>query len=537
MSFFNKKIWSRQSLASLLILLFLFGLLAGDVLPERKAQAQNATLIQQIISYLSDVIGQALDYAIQTVQETYQEITSEIQQWSKNDVLDQRALKDSWNQTRKQLLDDLSSDVLKWAQGEQGNPNFIQNWPGYLTQKSEQAGQDFINTQLQTQTAQMCPAFGPTVQSDIQTLNKDLSSSGYQATTACPLPSQNGTTQSDFSWGLWQADLLSNSNYYGEFLQSYDELEATSVLAYQAAQAQAIANQGFKGSDKTPGIVQSYATQRASMMDFDYLLNSSDLNTYESSVVDAFINRIINDPQGLAGMAVGSAYTSQCDKTNSNADPSKNCKNKIKIDPTQKILNDIKASHDHLSALAGVLQLIKQDLIAELTEQQLNLAVMQQIKIVQDKDPCGPSTTAIGPEITALQQVASTTSDKITIQVEAAIKDQADLLLAADHVIDVDNSTSTDAQILTDALTDYQTALAKFANDTATGSIQILMNSNQTDLDKLFSEANKYTEQIVKNTAQYTKARGVSQAPRTMPETLYGRLKRERVRLAGCLSG
>jgi len=512
MIFFNNNL-PRKFSAIFIILIVLVTFLGTNFFsPPKQVQAQGtASLPMQIIQWLQQIVAWVKDYALQNLQKLYSQVTSQIQEWTKSDVLEQRSLKDSWNKTRAELLQELTDDIIKWAQGENGNTNFVSDWKGYLAEKTGQAGQDFIDKQIEQ--TQMCDTFAQSVKTDVKAINDSASSDSLKNDTQCVTSSgeMQSLANGDFTWGRWVAGL--QSNYYLDLFQSLDKLAAEKQAAYQAETNKLIANQGFKGDANTPGVVQSYATQRASMMDFDYLLNSKDVNEYLSSVVDAFINRI--KTEGLANMKTNN-YQTQCDATNKNSDPAKNCKNQPKISEQQKDLNYVKQKYDYALDLLKILDVIKQNLEDEKSEQQKNFQVMQQIR---DRDiSCGHSTADIDAEIATLDTASSTVATKIG-ETNKALDSLPPLIVAMQEV---NGSTQTgDNSLISQALEKF-----KAANNIVVTSLQALLSTQETDLQKLYDEASDYSQKVVEETAKYIEQRGHTQTPASMSDTLYGWLKK-----------
>ena len=548
----NKKFQPRQILTGLFILGFLASLLLSNILlPQKQALAQNATLPQQIIGYIEDLINWAADYSIQEIQEAYQEIISNIQQWTKSDILEQRALKDAWNQTRAELLQELSNDVIKWAQGEGGNTNFVSDWPGYISDKTQTAGQNFLDNTLDKTT--MCNSFGQNVKNDVRQINDSLDGKTFQQESGCPVTNMDEFMNGDFSWGTWLAALQTSGNYYGRLFSSLDALEAEKQLAYEQETAKLTANQGFKGEgDKTPGIIQSYAMQRASMMDFDYLLNSQDVNEYLSSVVDAFINRIINE--GVKDMKT-SDYEPKCqDQSGTEYEydqATKTCKPKTEVSKQTNDISGVKTSKEYIEKFEDLLPLIKENLKKLRETQDKNLEIMNQIKALQDcANPDTPdnqpyaniATIDIRPAIETLEEKIKNASSSLKY-VDQAIQHRDELMLAAEGVILADKEQ--DQQLITPALADYAAALQEFANKDGTGSLQKTLSPDplqlekEIDLRRLYSDASNFSKDTVKQNGDLIKERGVNKpsllkqlkkygVEGELSDTLYGQCYLER---------
>lgn len=502
MDFLNQKNRSRQSLISLLVVLFLFGALLGNVFfAKKEAQAANATLQQQIVSWMEDIVVWAADYALQEIMSDYTEIISDIEEWFQDDTLEQRALKDAWNQTRAQLLKELTNDVINWAQGDPGNPNFVKDWKSYLASLTIQAGQEFFNNQIVSLI--LCPPFDASVKSWISKTGSGRPSLSLQL--PCPNPNLDAFLN-DFSQGGWDAwiDFIEPAgNPYGAYMIGDDARELAEIQAYEAAKYELTANQGYKGDEETPGIVQSYATQRASMMDFDYLLQSDELNEYVSSVTDAFINRIINE--GLEDM--------QTDTYVAQGSPPV-----ITLTPEATDCNYVNAKYDYALQMVDRLDLISQDLQSLLSQQNQNLSVMNQIKGIQDdllSYECPLATADINPEIAALETEISNTQTKIS---------QTNTAIAANNAL-IPAMEAANAACASGDQAEIDAALAAFntANTEAVAAFQALFNTTNTDLADIYDDANNYIIEIIDDINYYYQALGNSSAG----TGLYGRLNQE----------
>lgn len=366
--FLNSRPWQKKFFSSFVLTIFLAGLImSGIFLPLKDAQAMRATLEAQIIQYNLDQIWQDIDYALQRLMKFYDQITSQIQQWSKYDTLNQRALKDSWNMTKRSLLEELTNDVIEWAQGEEGNPNFVTNWKTYLNEQTQQAGQDFVNQELSQ--ANMCSTFAEDIREDLGGNQPSL-----QEQLECPVSNMDAFLD-DFSqggWDSWLKLIRPEGNIYGFYMIASDEKLLQESLTYTSKKAQLIANQGFKGTEETPGVIQSYATQRASMMDFDYLLQSDDIKEYLSSIIDAIINRI--KKEGLEDMSTD-------DYESIGAPPNYN----IPFDEQQDYFDLIylQSNKEYADQLIDILELTEENLEVLKEELDITLPLMEQIQGLQ----------------------------------------------------------------------------------------------------------------------------------------------------------
>ncbi len=304
MPFFNKEIWSRKFLASLLVVALFIGALVFNVLlPPKPAKAEgDAMFFEQVVQYIQQVIAWAKDYSSQSNQEDSLDEIEDIQDWFKDDTLDRRSERESWNESRKDMLDELVNDILSNIQDiGNGQSAFVDGWKDFLTNKTDTYFQNFVSDELNQ--AAICDTFKSETQEELSSGNEP----SYSAQAECPLEDpaamKNGTSK-DF-WTDWMSIIRPSGNPFGSFMIADDEKIEQEALGFTAEYGKLIANQGNQGTPDTPGILQSYAAQRASMMDLDYLLNSADLETYFSSVADAFINKITE--VGLSNFNTGAA--------------------------------------------------------------------------------------------------------------------------------------------------------------------------------------------------------------------------------------
>jgi hypothetical protein len=496
---FNKKLSFKKLSSGLIILIFLATMFGNLVLPPpKKADAMLAMLANQIIQYILDNMSWSKDYSVQKSQKDYAKLTSEIQQWFKDDTLEQRSLNESWNEDRYELLKEMSDNIVEWAQGEEGNRNFVLDWQGFLVDKAQQAGQQFVDEELNKIV--LCDAFSQQV---IEGITGDSNASSGGATD-CPVQDLE-TFYGDFEQGGWDAwDQATEPTGFsiGAFLMASDALTEKVGLAFETEKDKLNANQGFVGDEEkgTPGIIQSYASQRASMMDFDYLLESDQIDEFFSSVADAFITRIIDE--GLGEMSTGDDYQNQGEPPCYTPD--------CLLEQEEEDVNYIISRYTYAEQLGDVLEVVTENLETMLSEQSLNLTLLEEINEIEAN--CANSTSAA--LIAELEAEIAQTEEKIS-QAETASTNVADLIIAMETVIDA-NDTG-DEELLAAALEDYNTA-----SDTAIASLQTLLETEETDLMHLYEEANDYTEQIVSDTSEYVASRGPAQSDWQLPELLYG---------------
>jgi len=295
-------------------------------------------------------------------------------------------------------------------------------------------------------------------------------------------------------------------NEYGLFMIALDAREEAESLKYTADIYKLTANQGFKGDEKTPGIVQSYATQRASMMDLDYLLQSKDLNEFFGSVIDAFINRIIRE--GLSSM--------ETDSYQPKGQPPQVTLPQPEID-----LVYVKTNYQVFQWLKDDVGLIFENLNNLLTQQKKNLELMEQIKAQQDAaTACGKSlaTPSIDAELTQIKDEIAKNETKIS-QANSTIPVFAQLLATADAVIAADKNG--DQAAVEKALQDFKNQLSL-----AISSLQALIETTETDPEQLHYKTGDYSLEIVQQETEYFERLGHRKDKD--PDSLYSQLDEEK---------
>ena len=313
---------------------------------------------------------------------------------------------------------------------------------------------------------------------------------------------------------MWLEALEPSGNPWGSFMIAQDAKDLAELNAYSAEKAKLIANQGNQGTEQTPGIIQSYAAQRASMMDLDYLLQADNINEYLSSLVDAFINRIAEN---------GFQKTNFDDYQPVGAPP--------QISAGQSTLDAAYAQsrYDHALRTADLLGLTDENLTEKLQEQSTNLSLMEQIRKVQDviraEENCQLATPDISQKISILDQDINAVQAKIQ-QTTQAEKDMQILISAMQEVIAVDknNSASTTAA-----------AIGKFTaiHSQVVTSLQTIFGTSEIDLARMVFDIEQYNIGLIESANAYIANRGLAGYPQA--NTLYWQLAQEKAALAACL--
>jgi hypothetical protein len=501
MSFQDIKNSSKKSIAAFLILVLMFTLAGSLLAPKKPAKAIMSTLPMQIVEYIMEIINWYQDYSSQTEQEDSLEEIEDIQDWFKDDTLDRRDERESWNEERSDMLKDLVNDILdNMKDMGDGEPAFVDDWTDFLNDYTQEAFQSFVDNGL-NQT-QMCDTFQSEVQQAISAGNEPP----YLTQVQCPsgydssalLADTTNYTGDDF-WTNWLKMLEPSGNPFGAYMISSDEKLEAEGLAYTGRIFQLTANQGFRGTEETPGIIQSYASQRASMMDLDYLLSSDELETYFGSVADAFINRIFSE--GLSLMETETYVPTQPPP---NYPPA--------VSEPEKIASYVESNIIYMSTLRDRFGLLIDNLNVMIAEQQTNLSLLNQIRAQQEY--CGLSTANSSAEI------ATVTGEMIDAQTKVRLANDAIAALNAmaaimDQVMAA--QAANDASALAAATTAFTSSQATFL-----AIVNSITGETASDINDVIENLSDYNGSVIRDTAKYPARRGTGQEPWIMNNYLYG---------------
>jgi len=313
------------------------------------------------------------------------------------------ALKEAWNTLGRALfLNQLVDGILSWVQDTNA---FIDDWSGYITDLVNRNVLKSLNNIL---ISVLCPQIDDQLALDLQ----------FIVTTprlnfTCPAPED---PNQPFTWERWDNSLLTSGNYYLKLFSGLDEVALVAQDTREEENNKLISNQGAQGvKDKngltvTPGIVQAYAAQRASMMDLDYLLQSDDPMEFFSSVIDSYISRIAK--QGLTNMATqfkntiysanevlgnnpyqygiktdenGNLITNQNQGTYTPQGAPPDYSRDSLLSPEVKQIIQIKNDYPYFSDMVYRVPLVSEDYKKLLEEQKENLDILSQIKDTQSQ--------------------------------------------------------------------------------------------------------------------------------------------------------
>jgi hypothetical protein len=501
MNFQNAKNNSKRSIAAILILVLLLTLVGSLAAPKKPAKAAVATLPMQIVEYIMEIINWYEDYSSQTDQEDSLEEIEDVQDWFKDDTLDRRDERESWNEDRQDMLEDMVNDILDNMQDMgDGETAFVSEWNNFLDYFTQEAFQGFVNNELNQ--AQMCDTFQSEVQQEISGGNEP----SYLAQVQCPSNYDSnallaGTTNyaGDDFWSNWLKMLEPSGNPYGAYMISSDEKLETEGLAYTGRIFDLTANQGFRGTPDTPGIIQSYAVQRASMMDLDNLLNADELETYFSSVADAFINRIFNE--GLAAVQTSGYIPTQPPPIYPPPVP-----------PTEQAASYVESNIIYMANLRDRLGLVIDNLNNMIAQQNWSLSVLRDI--TNQQIYCGLSTA------NSTAEAATVTNERNQALTNIDLANQA--IAGVDALMSIMNAVMAAQQSGDQAALTVATAAFIPAQANLISLVNSLTGGSANDINGMLSELSDFNGDVIRKTGTYYARRGTGQEEPGMDSYLYG---------------
>lgn len=257
---------------------------------------------------------------------------------------------------KKKLLDYLVDNIIRWIQGEEGQPLFVTDWRGYFGKVIDDAVGSYIET---TKLSFLCEPFSALVRIS-------LPKAGPPPPPTCTLDQIVANIENfynDFRSGGWLAFeemLYPWNNPYGAYLMALDGLEYEASLAAMLQEKESQQSQGFltlkrcvecraiaisgvvggkinsevklgktaaecqqmksnvslidykclREEITTPGGIVAGEISKALGSHLDFIVNADDLTVYLTAIVDAAINRLIREVSkggGLLTMSTPSA--------------------------------------------------------------------------------------------------------------------------------------------------------------------------------------------------------------------------------------
>lgn len=237
---------------------------------QKLAGVQRAYAFADWIGGVANIISQIWNY----VSSVYQKIASYLSSqefWRK---LFTEYLKD-------QLVHRLVQQVIMWVQGG-GKPQFVTNWQGFLGDEFKKG----VSGVITKYAPQLCSSFRPLIQVALTPVNVDYSanSNPYACTLDRVVNNVDDFYKSfqDGGWVAFGTMLNSSNNFYGSYIDLYDESLAQGEAKKDAASKEVSSASGYKSKkDCTDPVYIS-----GNVLE---LLNASpdDVLSYDESTCDA----------------------------------------------------------------------------------------------------------------------------------------------------------------------------------------------------------------------------------------------------------
>jgi len=412
-NFFYQNSPTKKGLAIALAITIIFSAGGWILLYPKPVQAVVCTdpgaAAQRTVKFTWDKVWDGMKFAWEKVKESYHSaaswISAKVDIWKEMDTWYERAIKQAWNILRKQLLDMLVDNIIKWIQGG-GNPKFVTDWKGFLKDAANQAGGRFVDEYLGM--GYLCDPF------DMEIKIALSGAPTFTEEARCTLEDIGVNIQNfydDFSEGGWKGWIKlvePQNNLYGAYLMALDEKIGIESAAKESAKNEAVASAGFLGDKvcrritcanpdgtrttrngiwkeeeitedefgfcscdkwdvRTPGKIIAESISKAVTVDIDWLISSKEFNEYMGAIIDAVANRAIRE--GVAAMKNNDTYIEQ------GSPPS------VSVQLTA--LEHATEYFGTVYALIEQEELLKENLENLLSEHQINLAILNQIEAVQ----------------------------------------------------------------------------------------------------------------------------------------------------------
>ncbi len=210
---------------------------------------------------------------------------------------------------QKAILDVVVDQIITYIQGG-GKPQFVTDWQGFLEDAGQRAAGEFVKS---LGAGFLCDPFSLQLQIGFSTFEKKFATEAD--CTLDDIVDNIDNFTDDFRTGGWVAYGESwkvQNNFLGSLITAQKELGHKTEAAALAKLNEAVSGGGFLSSKKctkdaqgkekcklvTPGKTLGDLTSKALGSDIDFLLNAEQLGDYVAAIVDALLNRVIEE--GLA---------------------------------------------------------------------------------------------------------------------------------------------------------------------------------------------------------------------------------------------
>ncbi|HRY52956.1 MAG TPA: hypothetical protein P5089_03930 [Candidatus Portnoybacteria bacterium] len=415
--FFNSA-FSQQHFALIVLVVLLANLIVGGVMlpyqQNQRAQAIWSSLAVQIPQWITEV----LDYVWSGIQEAYTgaqaAISAATALWEKGNTILKEAAKIAWNILRKQLLNMIVNDIVKWIQNGT-TPRFVTDWQGFLTKAADTAAGNFISQYLGM--GFLCDTFDFKLKIALSK-PQEFNESAIKCTLS-KITSNINNFFNNFSnggWAGWIEVSETQNNIMGATLMVLDQKYDVMAKAQEAAKNEVSSAAGFEGDKvcsqrqcvdpmvgetyketysgsslgwtkeqmsssctclkweiRTPGRVAGDALSQAAGVDIENLIQSKEFAEYAAAIIDAVINRVIKE--GVAAMKTGAGSSGASGPGITTATPPI-----VNISPYTNASN----AGAEIKALNAQQELLKENLKNVITDYQASVSILDSIKNAQN---------------------------------------------------------------------------------------------------------------------------------------------------------
>jgi hypothetical protein len=238
-----------------------------------------------------------------------------------------------WAQTyvlttlKHKLLAALQDQIIGWIQGE-GEPQFIGDWKGFLSDAGNEAVGEFIE---EIGLEELCSPFKFEIKAALNISIKTPAIPRFERETRCTLNDVINNINDfydDFRVGSWAAlavTISPQNNFLGSFLAGFIIAETETSSGIVTSYLDGLVGDGFLGQAKcekdsegrdipstctttTPGSVARDLITDALPQDFNFIVNADQLADFVAAIADAAANRLIAaGVEGLLGVSTPSS--------------------------------------------------------------------------------------------------------------------------------------------------------------------------------------------------------------------------------------
>lgn len=265
----------------------------------------------------------------------------------------------------KTLLDQLVDGIIGYVQGD-GDPKFVTDWKGFLTDAGDQAA----GAALQKLGAGfLCEPFSAQIQIALLPV-----AGPFSKRAQCTLTDIVGNITNfanDFRNGGWIAYSEAwkpQNNFFGALLLAEAEVAREREDEVGAKLLEGLAGQGFlsikdeNGNIVTPGKALGDLTSKALGTDIDFVLNADQLGDYVEAITNALINRVIKE--GVTGVKSATTRREREAAASQNASVTENNFDFIKTTTLNQINLTLEPSQQSKTIIVGIISMLNNYIVS-----------------------------------------------------------------------------------------------------------------------------------------------------------------------------